>query len=84
MPNQESSPPPLASSGVVVRDWAATLEQIREGVGDDPLQIEASKSIFYIGYLMCYNNLMNALRATPADAALVTMVIRDELNQYFK
>jgi hypothetical protein len=84
MPNQDNSQPTPASSGVVAPDWEEFVRQMGDAFEGDQDQIKAAKAIFYTAYLCCYNRLMQALREPqPAVVALVTTIMRDELNKYF-
>lgn len=82
MPNQSSSQPTPASSGVIAPDFEHFLSSIQATVGNDPEQIRTAKAVFYSGYLCCYNRLVTSLR-NPQEAVLITSTMRDELNKFF-
>lgn len=84
MPNQNSSRPTPASSGVIAPDWEQFQGAMRFALENDPQQLKAAKEIFYTAYLCCYNRMVQALRDPhPGTAALVTATMRDELNKHF-
>ena len=84
MPNQDDSPKPPGSLGVIRPDWDNfVLVNSAKLPMDSPEAMRFTEVVYYTAALLTYNRIMMSLREHPIVAAAITAVMRDELNRFF-